>query len=48
MGNSAVAQDWERSVFTAIPKKSNAKAYSNYCTFVLISHGPKVVDYKSR
>ena len=25
-------QDWERSVFIAIPMKMNAKDYSNYCT----------------
>ena len=43
MGNSAVAQDWERSVFTAIPKKSNAKEYSNYHTIMLISHASKVM-----
>ena len=26
-------QDWKRSVFIPIPKKGNAKEYSNYCTF---------------
>ena len=31
-------QDWKRSVFIPIPKKSNAKEYSNYCTIALISH----------
>ena len=25
-------QDWKRSVFIPIPKKGNAKEYSNYCT----------------
>ena len=25
-------QDWKRSVFISIPKKGNAKEYSNYCT----------------
>ena len=30
--NSAVAQDWKRSVFIPIPKKDNAKEYSNYHT----------------
>ena len=25
-------QDWKRSVFTPIPKKGNAKKYSNYYT----------------
>ena len=31
-------QDWKRSVFIPIPKKDNAKEYSNYRTIVLISH----------
>ena len=31
-------QDWKRSVFTPIPKKGNAKAWSDYCTIALISH----------
>ena len=30
-------QDWKSSVFIPIPKKDNAKEYSNYCTFTLIS-----------
>ena len=34
-------QDWKRSVFIPIPKKSNAKECSNYCTIALISHAPK-------
>ena len=34
-------QDWKRSVFNAIPKKSNAKEYSNYHTIALISHPSK-------
>ena len=34
----AVPQDWKRSVFIPIPKKGNAKEYSNYCTNALISH----------
>ena len=33
-------QDWERSVFIPIPKKSNA---NNYRTVVLISHASKVM-----
>ena len=37
------AQDWKRSVFIPIPKKSNAKECSNYHTIVLISHGSKVI-----
>ena len=36
-------QDWKRSVFIPIPKKSNAKECSNYCTIVLISHASKVM-----
>ena len=35
-------QDWKRSVFIPIPKKGNAKEYSNYCTVALISHTSKV------
>ena len=35
-------QDWKRSVFTPIPKKGNAKEYSNYSTIALISHASKV------
>ena len=30
-------QDWKRSVFIPIPKKSNAKECSNYCTVSVIS-----------
>jgi len=36
-------QDWKRSVFIPIPKKGNAKEYSNYCTIKLISHASKVM-----
>ena len=36
-------QDWKRSVFIPIPKKSNAKECSNYCTIALISHTSKVM-----
>ena len=36
-------QDWKKSVFILIPKKSNAKECSNYHTIVLISHGSKVM-----
>ena len=36
-------QDWKRSVFILIPKKGNAKEYSNYCTIALISHTSKVM-----
>ena len=31
-------QDWKRSIFIPIPKKSNAKEYSNYCTVAFNSH----------
>ena len=36
-------QDWKRSVFTAIPKKGNAKECSNYRKIALISHASKVM-----
>ena len=36
-------QDWKRSVFIPIPKKGNAKEYSNYCTIAFISHARKVM-----
>ena len=36
-------QDWKRSVFIPIPKKRNAKEYSNYCTVSLISHASKAM-----
>ena len=36
-------QDWKGSVFIPIPKKGNAKEFSNYCTIVLISHASKVM-----
>ena len=41
--NSAVAQDWKRSVFIPIPKKGNDKECSNYRTIALISHARKVM-----
>ena len=41
--NSAVPQDWKRSVFIPIPKKGNAKECSNYRTIPLISHANKVM-----
>jgi len=34
-------QDWKRSVFIPIPKKSNAKESSDYHTIALISHASK-------
>ena len=36
-------QDWKRSVFIPIPKKSNAKECSDYFTIALISHASKVM-----
>ena len=36
-------QDWKRSIFTPIPKKSNANECSNYCTTALISHASKII-----
>ena len=36
-------QDWKRSVFNPIPKKGNAKEWSNYCTIALTSHASKVM-----
>ena len=41
--NSAVATDWNRSIFIPIPKKGNAKECSNYRTIALISHASKVM-----
>ena len=36
-------QDWKRSIFIPIPKKGNAKEWSNYQTIALISHASKVM-----
>ena len=36
-------QDWKRSDFIPVPKKSNAKECSNYCTIAFISHTSKVM-----
>ena len=36
-------KDWKRSVFIPIPKKGNAKEFSNYRTIALISHASKVM-----
>ena len=41
--NSAVAQDWKRSVFIPILKKGNAKECSNYYTIAVISHASKAM-----
>ena len=37
------SQDWKRSLFIPIPKKGNAKEWSNYCTIALISHTSKIM-----
>ena len=36
-------QDWKRSGFIPILKKSKAKECSNYCTTALISHASKIM-----
>ena len=36
-------QEWKKSVFIPVPKKSNAKDCSNYHTIALISHASKVM-----
>ena len=41
--NSAVASGLEKSVFIPIPKKGNAKEWSNNHTIVLILHASKVM-----
>ena len=40
---SSGLRDWKRSVFIPIPKKGNAKEFSNYHTVALISHASKVM-----
>ena len=42
--NSAVATGLEKSVFIPIPKKGNAKEFSNYRTIALILHASKVMS----
>ena len=41
--NLVVTTGLERSVFIPIPKKGNAKEYTNYCTIALISQASKVM-----
>ena len=41
-------QDWKRSVFTPIPKKGNAKEWSNYCTIALFSHASNAQNSPSQ
>ena len=36
-------QGWKKAVFIPIPRKGNAKEFSNYCTIALISHACKVM-----
>ena len=36
-------KDWKRSVFIPIPRKGNAKEFSNYHTIALISHASEVM-----
>ena len=36
-------QDWKRSVFIPVPKKGDAKEYSNHHTIAFISHASKVL-----
>ena len=38
-----MATELEKVSFIPIPKKGNAKEYSNYCTIALISHTSNVV-----
>ena len=40
--NSAVATGLENVNFIQIPKKGNAKEFSDYCTIPLISHASKI------
>ena len=42
-GKQQWPQDWKRSFFIPIPKKGNAKEFSNYHTIALISHASKVM-----
>ena len=41
--NSTVATGLEKLSFHSIPKKGNAKEYSNYHTIALVSHTSKVI-----
>ena len=41
--NSAVATGLKKVLFIPIPKKGNAKEYSNYSTIALISHTSQVM-----
>ena len=41
-------QNWKRSVFFPIPKKSSANEYSNYRTIAFISHARKIISKARR
>ena len=41
--NGKGPQHWKRSAFISVPKKGNAKEFSNYRTIALISHASKVM-----
>ena len=41
--NIVVATGWEKVSFHSVPKKGNAKEYSDYHTIALISHANKVM-----
>ena len=41
--NQQWPQDWKRSVFILVPKKGNAKEFSNYSTIALILHASKLM-----
>ena len=36
-------QDWKRSVFIPVPRKTMVKNFQNYCPIGLISHASKVM-----
>ena len=42
-GTQQWPQNWKRPIFTPIPKKGNAREYSNYHTVLLISHSSKLI-----
>ena len=42
-GKQQWPQDWKRSVFIPVPKKSSTKECSNHCTIALISYASKVM-----
>ena len=42
--NSLLVEILNGTAFIPIPKKGNAKQFSNYCTTALISHVSKVIN----